>query len=345
MQKIFFLAILICATFITKTHAQDTTDVSSEEPLEAIDFSELGDASDAKVYCTSKLINLTPTRMVSLGYEHNLGFTNTETGASTSSFPLNGMGGLRASAQVLALSTNKIILSIGANYWGSKASPGTTASGSAINTQLFNNRLDLFGLNASLFKPLDKKHFIIAQLNSDLANIGMSNNLSLNSKGLTVYGSALYGWKKDDYKMAAIGIARTYRLGRPLFVPIFLYNKTFNNHWGVEMLLPARAHVRYNFNTTNILLAGFELEGQQYYMQAPTASTTTNWMQRGEIKPRLDWQKKLFGFVWLGTQVGYRIGYRLNAVDKYNGKEANEILVNNWGGSPYFNVSLSFVSP
>jgi hypothetical protein len=338
MQKFLFLLFLSISAFTKVVVAQDTTDNSSDEPLESIDLAQFGDAANAKVFCTQKVINQTPTRLVSLGYEGNTSFKNNSTDK------INNMGGLRAGLQYLAISTNKIILTVGANYWGAKVNSNAIST-LAGNNQIYNNRMDLLGLNALLFKPIDRKHFIIAQLNSDASTIGKSNNFAFNSKGVTLYGSAIYGWKKNDYRMSGLGISRTYRLGRPLFVPIFLYNKTFNQYWGVEMLLPARAHVRYNFSTTNMLLAGLELEGQQYYLQPTTAAQPDWWLQRGEIKPRLAWEKKLFGFIWLGTQAGYRLGYRNNVVNKYNGKETDEITTNIWGNSPYFNISVNFVTP
>jgi hypothetical protein len=338
MLKVYVFLLLLAATSPLSAIAQDSTSSVSEETLEVFDVSQLSDAADAKVFCTQKTINQTPTRIVSLGYEYNGRFTNNNVDA------IDYMAGLRAGVQVLALSTNKAILSIGANYWGTKMSTSALSTGKGVN-QLYSNRMDMLGLNALLFKPLDKKHFIIVQANTDASNVGGSNNFAFDANGITVYGSAMYGWKKNDYQMTAIGISRTYRLGRPLFVPIFLFNKTFNQHWGLEMLLPARAHVRYNFSATNILLAGVELEGQQYYLERLNVFQGDWFLQRGEVKPRLAWEKKLYGFIWLGAQAGYRLGYRYNVVDKYNGKAVDEITTNSWGNAPYFNVSLNFVTP
>jgi hypothetical protein len=336
MQKIYLLLLALMAnTFIAS--AQDTTSSDSDEPLEAFDASALSDAGDAKVYCTQKTINQTPTRIATIGYEHNLAFKNNAVDA------IDGMGGLRAGLQYLAVSTNKMILSIGANYWGAKVN-SKAVSVMPGNNQLYNNRMDMLGLNALLFKPLDKKHFITAQLSTDASSISNNNGFAFDAKGLTYYGTAIYGWKKNDYTMIGVGASRTYRLGRPLIVPVFLLNKTFNQHWGVELLLPARAHVRYNVSTTNMLLAGVELEGQQYFMQ-PASGQVDKWLQRGEIKPRVIWEKKLYGFIWLSTQLGYRLGYRNNIVNTYDGKASNEITTNQWGSSPYFNVSVSFVTP
>jgi Domain of unknown function (DUF6268) len=340
MQKIYSLLLFFFTASPLILQAQDTTSSASDEPLEVFDVSLLSDAADAKTFCTQKVSNQTPTRLISLGYEYNTGFTNT----NGTKDKINGMGGLRAGLQVLAISTNKMILSIGANYWGAKVNTSATNLGKG-NNQLYNNRMDMQGLNALLFKPLDKKHFIIAQLNADVSAVGNNNNWFFDSKGITAYGSVIYGWKKNDYKMSGFGISRTYRLGRPLFVPIFLYNKTFNQHWGVEMLLPARAHVRYNVSTTNMLLAGLELEGQQYFLQPNVPGQTDWWLQRGEIKPRVAWEKKLYGFIWLSAQAGYRLGYRYNVVDAYDGGESKEITINKWGSSPYFNISVNFVTP
>jgi hypothetical protein len=197
------------------------------------------------------------------------------------------------------------------------------------------------GLNALLFKPLNEKHFIIAQLNGDASYIGHEDDWRFTKPGITLYGSAIYGWKKGDYKMWGLGVSRTYRLGRPLFVPILLYNQTFNERWGVELLLPARAHLRYNFSTNSMLLAGYELEGQQYDI-----SQNSNFLQRGEIKPRILFEKKLYKFFWLSAQAGYRINGRFTLVSEYNGGEKAELLRNDWGtGTPYMNFGIYFVSP
>lgn len=194
--------------------------------------------------------------------------------------------------------------------------------------------------NLTVFKPLNEKHFIIAQANLDVSTIDNDNSWAYSKSGLSVYGSVMYGWKKGDYRMLAVGLSRTYRLGRPLIVPILLYNKTFDDKWGMECLFPARAHVRYNFSTNSMLLAGYELEGQQFDL-----IENEQFLQRGEIKPRVVFEKRLKGFFWLSAQAGYRINGRFNLVNKYDGQEKNEVLKNNFGNAPYFNIGINFVSP
>jgi hypothetical protein len=339
-MKIKYLSFLtaIILGFSFSAIAQDTIKASLDEgpALETFDPSLFTDASDAKIYCTQKVINQTPTRILSLGYEHQLGFTNKATnGANTTTTKVKGFGGVRASATVLAVSTNKLILSFGAQFWGSKFSTNAAAgTGDYLN----NRNLQVAGVNALMFKPLNKRNFILAQVNTDASTIGQQSGVYFDTDALTAYGTVLYGWKKDDYKMSGIGIARTLRLGRALFVPVFLYNKTFNAKWGLEIFLPARAHVRYNFSNTNMLLAGFELEGQQYDIQNSGLV-----LQRGEIKPRLAYEKKLFGFIWLAAQAGYRINARFNAADRKD--LFTPLVTNNLSPAPYINLSLNFVTP
>jgi hypothetical protein len=323
-----YLLILISILSGSMAVAQDST--SSE----AFDPSLYEDGANVQKFCTQKVLNQTPTKLYSIGYEHNLGFESKN--ASDGKHSIQGMGGLRIGLSLLAISKNNLIVSLGLNSWSSRIQSKFNLIRVDMN-QVYNNGMDVESFNALVFKPLNEKHFIIGQANVDMATIDNNREWAFTKSGLTFYGSIMYGWKKGDYRMMALGLSRTYRLGRPLIVPIFLYNQTFNEHWGIESLLPARAHVRYNFSTNSMLLAGYELEGQQFDLVA-----SNQFLQRGEIKPRIVWEKKLKGFFWLSAQAGYRLNGRFNLVNK---QEKNEIFKNDWGASPYFNVSINFVSP
>ncbi len=339
MKKIIFL---INITFSSiALYAQDTTSTPVDE-APPIDVSNFTDAVETKNYCTQKVIGQTPTKLISVGWEQQLGFKNTISNAGGTTFAedkINGMGGLRTSINILAISNNKMLLSIGTNYWASKVN-ASNAPLEPTMRQIYNNTQHIEQVNALLFKPLNAKNFIVAQVNADNAFIGTNNNYKLTKPSITLYGSIIYGWKTSDYLMWGIGVSRTYRLGRVIHVPALLYNKTFNERWGIEALLPARAALRYNFSTNSMLLAGFELEGQQFDIEA-----SSNFLQRGEIKPRITWEQKLKGFIWLSAQAGYRLNGRNVVVDRYTGKGEHEVITNTWGPAPYFNISLNFVSP
>ncbi len=334
MKKVILQLCLLSLCLVT--YAQDTSS------LEVFDPSLYTDVSTSKKYCTQKVLNQTPTKLIGIGWEQNFGFKNSyNNGANNVAQSFTGMGGLRTNINFLASSTNKLILQVGLNSWSSKVNGFKAAANSSpIMDQVLTNRADVEQLTGLMFKPLNEKNFIIAQANVDMAYVGTNNNFAFSKRGLTAHGTAIYGWKKSDYLMWGLGISRTYRLGRPLFVPVFLYNRTFNDRWGIEALVPARAFLRYNINPNSMLLGGVELEGQQFAIDGTNA-----WLQRGEIKPRISWEKKLYQFFWISAQAGYRINGRYNLVNNYNGKESDEFIKNTWGNTPYINFSINFVSP
>lgn len=333
MPKIFSYFILIFLS--TNAFAQTEEEEGDNNNFDPNTYTS---GANVKSYCSQKVLNQTPTKLISLGYEQNFSFKNNFNEGEVHN--ISGMGGIRFAPSVLAVSNTKMILSVGGQYASNKISSNYTFPLNASMNQIYQNRMDLIGLNALIFKPLNKKNFITAQISSDYSQVSSNNNLTFNAKGLTYYGTVIFGWKNNERTMWGLGISRTYRLGRPLIVPVILYNKTFNDKWGVECLLPARANLRYNLSSNSLLLAGVELEGQQYFVQ-----NNNIFLQRGEIKPRITYEQRLKGFIWLSLQAGYRLNGRFNLVNKYNGQEANEIGINNLGSGPYINLSFNFVSP
>ena len=114
----------------------------------------------------------------------------------------------------------------------------------------------------------------------------------------------------------------------------------------MELLLPAKGHLRYNFSTSNMLQAGFELEGNQFSMRLPNSQNGTVFIQRGEFKPRIMWDKKISGFIWFNIQAGLRYNYRFDVMNQYDAKKDNQRYFTSKLGNPmFFNFSLNFVSP
>jgi len=132
---------------------------------------------------------------------------------------------------------------------------------------------------------------------------------------------------------------------------VLLYNRTFSPKWGCEVVFPARAELRRNFGTTSLLKIGYELEGNAYYLGRE--GTTDYYLRRGELKPRLTYERQLVGFIWVSAQAGLRYNYRNDVFRNQNptgekdglfGSEPS--LYNNTLTNPlYFNLSLNLVSP
>lgn len=299
------------------------------------DFENFTDADEKQVknYCTQKVINLSPTKLISIGYEAQMPF-HMEAGSTENH--VNRFGGFRAAFNAPVISKSSMILNLGVSAWN------TNASFEKNTTFQEFRALNSMGVNATLFKPFNTKNFLIVQGSVD-ANSNNAFFKDFSNNAVTVSGAAVYGWKKSDYAMFGVGIARTYRAGQLLHVPAILWNKTFNTKTGVEMLLPARANFRYNFSVNSLLLLGYEIEGNAYTIDRTLGPT---YLRRGELKPRIAFEKQLKNFIWMSAQVGWRYNYRFSTFGTVN-PSGDNVAINNYvlGNPLYFNLSLNLVSP
>ncbi|MEY2760466.1 MAG: hypothetical protein RLZZ96_366 [Bacteroidota bacterium] len=340
-MKIVYSLCLLLTSFLSYSQTDST------EVLE--DYSNYGEPEGVKRYTTQKVLNQTPQKIISFGYEYNgefhmPGIRISESISILEDRHVNQVNAFKAQLNIPVVATNKIIWQLGANYWGSQfqiENPGSNAFAKQLNQ----SSLISAGLNTTIFKPLNETNFLIFQASADVNGL-FNEQAKVTSNALTLSATGIYGWKKSEKNMIGAGIARTYRAGRLIYVPVLLWNKTFNDKWGMELLLPARGFIRYNINTSNMIQAGFELEGNQFSMPIPGTQRDLFYIQRGEFKPRIMWDKKITGFLWFSAQVGLRYNYRFDVMNKYDGKEeADRYFTSNLGNPLYFNFSLNLVSP
>jgi hypothetical protein len=315
------------------------------------DVEEVPSKNKSKVYCSQKILGLSPSKLISIGFDFvGANAINVDTIGNyfDNSEEVNYNSGTRFSANFPVISNNKMIVSLGVNYLDFKytlSNPQNTVN-PLINT-LSNNGLRSYGINATVFKPFNAKLFGILQLAADHNNAGKIDQFHNNA--LKYSGAAIFGCKPHDRLQYGFGITQSYRGGALNYFPVFLYNYTFKNKkWGIEMLLPARANVRYTINARNLLFAGFELEGNSYYLDPMIDNYSLGYknlqLQRSEIRPRLTYEFSIYKFIWMSVQAGYRLGYKFN-IDDVDYKAEPLIMNNKVSGSYYFNVSLNLVSP
>jgi len=341
-SKYFWLFSLGLLISVSTSAQVDSTDG------DLLDYSNFSDAAGVKRYATQKTINQSPTKIISLGYEYQSGFDmpmvpQDMISTNKTDYSVRSMSGFRGQINLPVISNDKIIWQLGANYWGSKMLIKEKPA-SKFEQSLQEVGLHTAGLQTTIFKPLDEKHWLIIQASAD-ANAAFKTFADINHKAFTYSATAIYGWKYSDKKMVGVGVARTYRAGALLHVPVLLWNQTFNDTYGMELLLPARGFIRRNFSTSSMLQLGYELEGNQYYI--PGAGPQNElFVQRGEMKPKIMWDQKVNGFIWLNLQAGLRLNWRFDAMNTRNGKEDKDLFYSaNLGNPLFFAISLNFVSP
>ncbi|WP_340153775.1 hypothetical protein [uncultured Marivirga sp.] len=373
------LSLLTVLFFVLSTSFVKAQEEGEEEEIDWDAYGEVEYAGgQTKSYANAKIVGLSPAKFITIGYEqqfpYDFSYSNIEKDAYAfdqdrkeaidnnlaEEGRIGYTGGLRISANIPVISTNSFIWQMGMNYMQSayRFQDDIGAEEGGLREQLNGRSLHTTGLFTTLYKPFNETTFMLLQAQAD-----MSGDYSLSDLGdqyLRYSAAALFGKRPHDRLQWALGISRTYRVGAPNYVPIILYNYTSQNRkWGIEALLPARAFYRYSINQTNLLLAGFELEGGSYRiggLSNPTAGEISSFeIRRGEIKARLEYQRRLVGFFWWSVQAGIRIDYSYDADYLDDGAETLRVfgiageapfsMRNSLGPAPYFNFSISFVSP
>lgn len=372
MKLLFYLLLFLFSSGqllaqIDTTKVKKTVEEGEEaaEPANGSDLSqfqgEVEEAGGVKRYCTSKVLGITPTKLISVGYDYQMGYDMTSHGEGKPDLhetqSVRATHGLRFLANFPVVSTNKITLNIGASYMESNYNfKESEKLRSPLKTSLRNNPLRSTGLSFTVFKPLNEKHFLLVNTQHEInGDYRLDEWQPLRYMKHSV--AVAFGWKKHERLQYAFGVARTYRVGELNYIPVVLYNYTAESRkWGVEAFFPARAHFRRSFNPRNVLLLGYELEGASYRLQnrnnafeawQPQAQDLE--LRRSELRFRAIYEVQLQGFFWLSVQAGYRSNYNFQ-VDNgefFRGFFGNQkyVMENKLTNPLYFNISLNLVSP
>lgn len=357
-MRLIFTILLIVAT--VGAYAQtDTT--------EDYDFSNLQYAgSETRSYANPKIFGLSPQRFVSLAWDHQFphdmefslkgSYKKADNPDKPEKYRAGFTGGLRLGVMVPVISSNRFLWQTAFNYWRTAYQLETKLF--AVDQTNIGNILEERGLRNlnwinTLFIPLGEKQFVLFQGQADLSgDYGPEVNQPLNS--LRYSGAVLWGKRPHDRKQWALGISRTYRVGNLNYIPVLMFNYTSENRkWGSEVLFPARAHVRRTFSPRNLLLFGYELEGQSYRIAGLSTPAQALEIRRGELRFRLDYQFQMYGFFWAGIQGGLRLDYSYDADELKDNKEffrgffgdQTFAMKNSLSPAPYVQLSLNFVSP
>jgi hypothetical protein len=357
MRKTWLFILFVCP-FLAAAQPDSTAEEDYSQ-YDNLDFADVG----AKRFCTSKVLDLSPQKLISIGYDFQGSYQLQEDGGAITNFDYSH--GERMQLNLPVISRNNVIIQAGLNYAAQRYA-GSADSNAVLGRNLLDKGLTTLGLNLTVFKPLNEKNFLLFQGSSDLnGDYNFGNFLSPN---YLKYSAALvYGWKKHERLMYGFGVSRTYRVGEMNYIPVFLYNYTApNRKWGAEVLFPARAHYRRTFSSRSLLLLGYELEGQSYRMTSDSSYNYINRgasldvitpmnnpeLRRGELRIRAVYEKSLKNFIWISAQVGFRYNYSFNvdevpSGDFFRGFFGTQTygMENVLGNTFYSMISINLVSP
>jgi len=366
LNRVCLLLVFFCSVNVLQSQTPDSSAIQEEDysQYETVTFTDVS----ARRYCSPKILDQSPQRFISLAWDMQTPYSSlfslpgtyspdSNQGNEGESATATYTGGFRFGANIPVVSRNNIVWQLGANVWDIRYNfkDLTVQEDAAGLTNILDERgLRTMGLNTTVFKPLGETTFLLFQVSADLSgNYTLSDFQSLR---YTRYSAAaVWGRRPHDRKQWGLGVSRTYRVGEMNYIPVVMFNYTTpNRRWGTEILFPARAHVRRTFNPRNLLLVGYELEGQSYRVEQLSTADQSWEIRRGELRARAEYQRQLSGFVWFTAQMGWRYdwSYNVDALgndgrDFFRGFTGNQTyaMLNQLGSALYFNIGVHLVSP
>jgi hypothetical protein len=129
-----------------------------------------------------------------------------------------------------------------------------------------------------------------------------------------------------------------------------MFNKTFNDHWGLEIFAPARGLARYNLNRRCIFTAGWDLEGASYRIQPIAtdgilAQEPDLELRKSELRFRLSWEQQTVGFWWFTLTGGYRYNFAFDLVESDHVSGRNILLEGDLSNNFFVNAGFHLALP
>ncbi len=308
------------------------------------------DTETLEEYATPGVIGMGRSRGVVVGYERLPGFKID----SESDDPRIGDGSarverhnkffVRAFAPIVNKPQTKVIL--GVDYRLEEfnfESAGTNSYG--LYRYLEDKNMKSLGLQIAYLHSLNERNFYLVRVKGELNGDYTRDNVNIPDY-LKMTVDLAYGWKKTPTYALGVGLQLGYTYGRQSVYPGILFNKTFNDKWGVESIFPANARIRFNANEKTLLYAGYRLEGASYNIRA-TETVLANYgeteLRRTDIKGLVRLEREIYDFVWFAVEGGFRQYYRHRLFDEVGSRD--ELITNDLAGSGYVGVELYLVPP
>jgi hypothetical protein len=314
-------------------------------------------------YCNPMLSGMAPSKGFSISYERvgnsQIKSVSRDTAIGNASASMERNNRFELNAKIPIITKGKFKLIGGFRYFYEdfifKNSSGFSSY--PLYSNLQKKHLKSIGVNLSMLKSVNEETFWILRSDFDL-NGDYTNDQLPTSSFIKVSAAFLYGKKKCETKSTGLGIFINYALGRQTIFPVYLYNNTFNKHWGIEALLPAYLKGRYNFSEKSLLLFGYDIEGASYNLSInnPAISQYQSLqLRKSNVRLVAEFQKELYKFVWFSIAAGIRQPINFNITTRHDRGgyfsfsrfsiiPGNQLIKNTLSLAPFINASI-FITP
>lgn len=166
------------------------------------------------------------------------------------------------------------------------------------------------------------------------------------SRYLKMAISPMIGWKLNARTSLGFGLSYGYNFGKVSLLPFAVFNKTFNDKWGIESIIPVKFRVRYNHNDKTVLSVGAEYRGASYSigLDHPALENYDHLqLRKSDILVNIQLDRQLGKYLWCNFSIGVRNNLGFNLTDG-NVRNPQTLVSSLPQRSIYFKTSI-YLSP
>ncbi len=270
------------------------------------------EAEEAGCICTPGVINKSPGKGLLIEYKLTSGgnFTPDEVATGINPSKVSSLSRLRLRLKIPVIIKPKTKFLIGVDHFQEQYQLNFIQPVFAQQLNLIDGTtLKSSRLTAYLLQSISEKNYLGIQ-----ARVAYNGNYSGIVNTDIYYRqirlSAIWGVKKREDLEWGIGVLYSDNYTRKIAIPFFLYNRTYNERWGLEAAFPVSILMRYNFNPRSLLLFGPEFSSAAYALRGENTSVNEDYyFSHTELNFGAKFERQIRPWIWANIHAGVQINF------------------------------------
>ncbi len=299
--------ILLCICFLT-LHFTLTAQTPPIFLPDDFDY----EAEDVGCVCNPGVINKSPGKGLLIEYKLTSGggFTPDEVAAGISPSKINNLARLRFRLKIPVVIKPKVKFLIGLDHFREQYHFNFIQPAFAEQLNLLaSTTLKTSRLTGYFLQSVGESNYIGLQVRGAFSG-NYDGIINTDSYFNQIRASVIWGVKKRDDLEWGIGLVYSDNFSRKRILPFLLYNRTYNERWGLEAAFPVSVLMRYNFTPTSLLLFGPELSSSAYALRGEqTLGNDDYYFRHTELEFGVKYERQLRSWFWASIHGGLQINF------------------------------------
>ena len=305
----------------------------------------------AEIPCKPGVINKSPSQGILVDYfvrpQSTLSSNSEQVGSNNGRVKVNDRFRFKLKAPIIHGDGFNFLVGLSHMREGYEFSSSSLGAASFLD-YLNEKTLKTTRLSAYFLKPINSKFYASLKLEGSF-NGDYDGFVDFSERYAVYRAGLMLGMKKDPYTEWGFGLMVSKGFRRSLVLPFLMYNRTFNQRWGLETVLPVKIQVRHNISPDKILLLGTQFNSRNYSIDLPQNNATgpsTNsifHMRSAELQIGATYQQRLSKWAWASLQAGYAQNFT-SRFDRVTPERELDYITARLSGGPFMKFGL-FLSP